>query len=498
MSSTLSAFNGFPIPGASLTDHRLSDIQAVKSGLTAIDTLLHGQNTAIADLAASQSAIVLPVEAVANVSSGLISAADQAKLNAVTGTNTGDQSTVTGNAGSATVLQNARLINGVSFNGSADISINASKADLLTTARNINGVAFDGGSNITVNAPKADALTTARLINGVLFDGTTNITISATDNTARVATSQLGVANGVATLDGSGMVPAIQLPSYVDDVLEFADLAALPVTGTSGKIYIAIDTEKQYRWSGTTYVAIYAGAVDSVAGKTGIVTLVKADVGLSNVDNTTDANKPVSTAQATAIAAAQTAAATDATTKANAAAAASTPVAHAGSGGVAHANAIAAGAAGFMTGTDKTKLDGITAGAQVNAVTSVAGRTGAITLAVADVTGAATVSVQQVIINANYTAVLSDAGKQIFHPSSDTTSRTVTIPANASVAYEIGTALTFVNQNAAGLLVIAVNIDLMRIAGTGATGVRSLAANGAATALKITATEWLISGTNLT
>ena len=53
-----------------------------------------------------------------------------------------------------------------------------------------------------------------------------------------------------------GVVPANQLPSYVDDVLEFANLASFPVTGESGKVYVAIDTNKTYRWSGSTYVQI--------------------------------------------------------------------------------------------------------------------------------------------------------------------------------------------------------------------------------------------------
>ena len=53
-----------------------------------------------------------------------------------------------------------------------------------------------------------------------------------------------------------GVVPANQLPSYVDDVLEFANLASFPVTGESGKVYVAIDTKKTYRWSGSTYVQI--------------------------------------------------------------------------------------------------------------------------------------------------------------------------------------------------------------------------------------------------
>ena len=86
-------------------------------------------------------------------------------------------------------------------------------------------------------------------------------------------------------------MPSIQLPSYVDDVLEFAALANFPATGENGKIYIAIDTNKTYRWSGTVYIYITSGAVDSVAGKTGVVTLVKADVGLGLVDNTSDLSK---------------------------------------------------------------------------------------------------------------------------------------------------------------------------------------------------------------
>jgi hypothetical protein len=125
-----------------------------------------------------------------------------------------------------------------------------------------------------------------------------------------------------------GKVPAAQLPSFVDDVLEYANTAAFPATGETGKIYVALNTNKTYRWSGSAYVEISpspgstdsvpegsvnlyhttarasaAAPVQSVAGKTGTVTLAKGDVGLANVDNTSDANKPVSTAQATAIAA---------------------------------------------------------------------------------------------------------------------------------------------------------------------------------------------------
>lgn len=100
--------------------------------------------------------------------------------------------------------------------------------------------------------------------------------------------------------------------------------------------------------------------------------------------------------------------------------------------------------------------------------------------------------------SAAYTTVLTDGGKHIFHPSADTTARTYTIDSNANVAYPIGTAITFVNQNSAGVITIAITSDTMRLAGAGTTGSRTLAANGIATALKITSTEWIINGTGLT
>jgi hypothetical protein len=100
--------------------------------------------------------------------------------------------------------------------------------------------------------------------------------------------------------------------------------------------------------------------------------------------------------------------------------------------------------------------------------------------------------------SAAYTLVLADSGKHILHPSADTTARTFTIPANGSVAFPVGTAVTFINQNAAGVVTIAITTDTMRLAGAGTTGSRTLAANGVATAIKLTSTEWIISGTGLT
>ena len=96
----------------------------------------------------------------------------------------------------------------------------------------------------------------------------------------------------------------------------------------------------------------------------------------------------------------------------------------------------------------------------------------------------------------NYTTVLSDAGKFIFHPSTDNNARTFTIDSNANVAFPVGTVISFVNM--INTVTIAIAADTMTLAGTGTTGSRTLAANGTCTALKVGTTSWIISGTNLT
>ena len=135
-----------------------------------------------------------------------------------------------------------------------------------------------------------------------------------------------GTANKALTADGGvfdlntkadlvgGKVPASQLPAYVDDVLEYANLSSFPATGESGKIYIAIDTNLTYRWGGSSYVVMSSslalGETESTAyrGDRGKIAYdhsqitgnphntTKADIGLGNVDNTSDLDKPISNA----------------------------------------------------------------------------------------------------------------------------------------------------------------------------------------------------------
>ncbi len=75
-------------------------------------------------------------------------------------------------------------------------------------------------------------------------------------NDAQVKRSEMGVANGVATLNDGGKIPSEQLPSYVDDVLEYDVKAQFPIPGETGKIYVARTTNTIYRWSGSTYIEI--------------------------------------------------------------------------------------------------------------------------------------------------------------------------------------------------------------------------------------------------
>jgi hypothetical protein len=105
-------------------------------------------------------------------------------------------------------------------------------------------------------------------------------------------------------------------------------------------------------------------------------------------------------------------------------------------------------------------------------------------------------SIPQQAQNAAYTLVAADAGKHLY--KSNTTAYTWTIPANSSVSFPVGTAVTFINGGASGNITIAITSDTMRLAGPGTTGSRTLAGYGIATAVKVASTTWIISGTGLT
>lgn len=162
--------------------------------------------------------------------------------------------------------------------------------------------------------------------------------------------------------------------------------------------------------------------------------------------------------------------------------------------------AIATGVSGFGTGVATALAVNVgSAGAPV-VLNGALGTPSSGTLSSCTVDGTDQVGFRNVPISshsADYPLVLSDAGKAQLHPSSDANARVFTIPANGSVAYALGTALTFINMTAQ-VLSIAITTDTMYLIGAGTTGTRSLAQYGMATAVKISSTEWVINGTNLT
>jgi hypothetical protein len=115
----------------------------------------------------------------------------------------------------------------------------------IGTGADLQGVTDNGAT--TTNPIAIGGLTITGLATGVLKS-----------DSGVIASVPFGAANGVATLGGDGKVPSNQLPSYVDDVVEVANFAALPAIGETGKIYITLDNNKVYRWTGSTYVEIAA------------------------------------------------------------------------------------------------------------------------------------------------------------------------------------------------------------------------------------------------
>ena len=97
-------------------------------------------------------------------------------------------------------------------------------------------------------------------LNGYFSNGIANKALGDKNGNDITATYMLanlrGAANGVCPLGSDSKIPNAYLPSYVDDVLEYASYSNFPTTGEAGKIYVAKDTNKTYRWSGTQYTEI--------------------------------------------------------------------------------------------------------------------------------------------------------------------------------------------------------------------------------------------------
>lgn len=193
-----------------------------------------------------------------------------------------------------------------------------------------------------------------------------------------IATTAKGAANGVAELDSAGKVPSSQLPSFVDDVLEYTAKANFPTTGEAGKIYVDKTTNLTWRWSGSAYVEI---SPSLALGETSS-TAYRGDRGATAYSHATDSNR-LTTAKSEGLYKIAT------TVEGHVKSVTAVQKSDITGLGIPSQDttysAATQSAAGLMSAADKTKLDGIATGAQVNAVTSVAGKTGAVTLNSSDV-----------------------------------------------------------------------------------------------------------------
>lgn len=166
--------------------------------------------------------------------------------------------------GTSTTFQ---IYNGANGEGSGDFMANGTVAmtgNLNAGGNRIINLAAPTDDTDAATKGYVDSAAGARIPNtqkgaagGVAtLDGSGKVPAAQLPSMDYIPTSQKGAASGVAELDSTGRVPSSQLPSYVDDVLEYASLSNFPQTGEDGKIYIAEDTNLQYRWSGSQYVEI--------------------------------------------------------------------------------------------------------------------------------------------------------------------------------------------------------------------------------------------------
>jgi len=177
---------------------------------------------------------------------------------------------------------------------------------IVTRSNNNNGEIFVKVQNgFELEELHNVAITSPANKNTILFNSTTSlwenrlIAIDDVSNLqssldAKENTSNKGIANGYASLGGDGKVPSTQLPSYVDDVIEVANYAALPSVGETGVIYITLDNNNVYRWSGSTYVqisqpnAIWGSITGTLSNQTDLQSALNAKQDLATAINTSN------------------------------------------------------------------------------------------------------------------------------------------------------------------------------------------------------------------
>lgn len=133
-----------------------------------------------------------------------------------------------------------------------DTTYNVATSTTLGLVKSGTDITVDASGNVSVNDDSHN-----HIISNI--DGLSDSLNGKADKSHThdyIPTSQKGAKNGVATLGDNGLIPTSQLPSYVDDVLEYAGKSNFPSSGETGKIYVDTNTNLTYRWSGSGYVEI--------------------------------------------------------------------------------------------------------------------------------------------------------------------------------------------------------------------------------------------------
>ena len=254
----------------------INDLQSVEAvatnaaeAITALgaskqDVLVAGSNIQIASDGKTISATDTTYNEATTSTAGLMSAADKTKLNSID--NNAD----------------VNIIEKVKVNGS-----------ILTPDENkaINIKVPTKTSDLTNNSNfVSDASYVHIDVDSALSGSSSNPVENQAIHTAlagKLDTTLKGANSGLAELDANGKVPTSQLPSFVDDVVEADNYDSLPVEGETGKIYVTLDTNKTYRWSGSAYVEIS----ESLALGTTSSTAFRGDYGQTAYTHAADSGK---------------------------------------------------------------------------------------------------------------------------------------------------------------------------------------------------------------
>ena len=477
MSVSTSPHRGFPIPGVTIMDRRLDDMRAIKAALLAIDVDVANAISATQQTVV-MSAITGDIIPVSNSLQSIGSTTNRFKAiyvdEAHLSVNTlylGDTPVLGTNANTVNIKADPNQSITMTTTGTGATNVTSERSVLIATS----------GVNSDVLVQTSGIGSEVRMGSAVAVNLAAPIT-NVTGNLATVGNQSVGgtlTVTGDLVVNGSNFIVNSTTVTTKDNIIVVnkgqigagvsAGIAGLSIDrGDSPAYQMVFDESDDMFKVGTT------GALQTIASQT-YVSTYSAPVAHTHAVATTSVSGLMAAADKVKL---DNLAATT----------------------IEALGGVASSALGVASGVATLDATGKLSTAQIPVITLPFNNitTKPTTLAGYGITDAASIVLPQNIQSNAYTTTLNDAGGHILHPSADTTARTITIPANTVVAYLPGTALTFVNQNAAGVITIAINTDTMRLAGAGTVGSRTLAANGVATALKISATEWIISGTNLT